>query len=271
MPTRAADTGPRGSNRVPVDWIGWGVGAAWLAAVGLGFSLREEQYLTPEEGPGYLLGIVGISAALSILLYSARKRLRWLRGRGSMMRWMQAHIAMGVLAPTAILFHCNFSLGATNSNVALFTLLTVAGSGIVGRFLYRQVHRGLHGRQVETSELWQEAQGRFGPVEHLRGSQRELVRELEDLASWTRTHLSDILLPVTLHRRVATARSMARLVLPGGGTSLDQVERWLDALARTARFALYERLFRSWHALHVPLFVLLVATVAAHVIAVHMY
>jgi hypothetical protein len=271
MPTRASEAARGRPSQTQVDWVGWAVTALCLGILGLGFALREEQYVNPERGPGYLLGITGATAVLSILIYSARKRWRWLRGRGAMKYWMRAHITMGLTAPIAILFHCNFTLGSTNSNVALFTLLAVAGSGIVGRYLYRQVHRGLQGRQLETSELWQEAQDRFGPVEHLRGSQRELVRELENLATWTRTHLGDILLAVMLQRRVATARSMARLVLPGGGTSLDNVERYLDALIRTGRFALYERLFRSWHALHVPLFALLVATVAVHVIAVHKY
>jgi len=271
MSTSARDAARERSGALPVDWIGWGVTAACLALLATGFALREEQYLTPERGPGYALGITGATAVLSILLYSARKRWRWLRGRGAMRHWLRAHITMGLTAPIAIFFHCNFRLGSTNSKVAFFTLLSVAGSGIVGRYLYRQVHRGLQGRQLEVAEVWQEAQARLGPAVHLRASQQELIRELEDLAAWTRSHLGNVLLPVQLRRRVTRARSMAHLVLPTGGVSLDNIERYLEALTRTAWFALYERLFRSWHALHVPLFALLVATVAAHVVAVHMY
>jgi hypothetical protein len=38
-----------------------------------------------------------------------------------------------------------------------------------------------------------------------------------------------------------------------------------------AEFRAYERLFSVWHALHVPLCVLLFAAAAVHVLAVHLY
>jgi hypothetical protein len=40
---------------------------------------------------------------------------------------------------------------------------------------------------------------------------------------------------------------------------------------RVAGFAFYERLFGLWHVLHVPLFVMLLVTAVAHVVAVHRY
>ena len=36
----------------------------------------------------------------------------------------------------------SFSTGAANSNVALFSMLTVAGSGFIGRYLYAHIHHG---------------------------------------------------------------------------------------------------------------------------------
>jgi hypothetical protein len=43
------------------------------------------------------------------------------------------------------------------------------------------------------------------------------------------------------------------------------------AARRVARFSLYERLFALWHLWHTPLFVMLLITVAVHIIAVHLY
>ena len=88
-----------------------------------------------------------------LLLYSARKRVRWLRWLGSVTRWFEVHMVLGVLGPLCILFHSNFSLGATNSNVAFFSMLTVAGSGLVGRYLYAHIHFGLYGRKKTLEEL----------------------------------------------------------------------------------------------------------------------
>lgn len=112
-----------------------------VAAVALyyGWHWPTERYLTPERGFGYALGIIGGSLMVLLLLYSARKRWHWLRPFGAMSRWFEVHIAFGILGPVCILYHSNFSLGATNSNVALFCMLTVAGSGFIGRYLYARV------------------------------------------------------------------------------------------------------------------------------------
>merc|ERR1711879_716280 len=59
----------------------------------------------------------------------------------------------GVLGPTLILFHSNFSLGSTNSRVALFCMLLVAGSGLIGRYLYSRIHFGLYGKRASLVEL----------------------------------------------------------------------------------------------------------------------
>ena len=45
----------------------------------------------------------------------------------------------------------------------------------------------------------------------------------------------------------------------------------LRQVRRVAEFLAYERLFRLWHAVHLPFFFLLVVTVIIHVIAVHWY
>ena len=40
---------------------------------------------------------------------------------------------------------------------------------------------------------------------------------------------------------------------------------------QAAEFSFYERIFRMWHILHMPLFCLLIATGIAHIVAVHLY
>src|SRR5204862_442085 len=104
-------------------------------------------------GAGYALGIIGGSLMLVLLAYSLRKRWAWLEFLGSTPSWFRFHMVLGIAGPLAILYHCNFSTGATNSNVALFSMLTVAGSGIIGRYIYAHIHNGLYGRKLEFGEL----------------------------------------------------------------------------------------------------------------------
>ena len=78
-----------------------------------------------------------------LLIYPASKRFRWTGFIGSIQGWFRAHMVLGVLGPMFMLFHANFSLGATNSNAALIAMLIVSGSGLVGRYFYTRIHLGL--------------------------------------------------------------------------------------------------------------------------------
>jgi hypothetical protein len=50
-----------------------------------------------------------------------------------------------------------------------------------------------------------------------------------------------------------------------------RIGAYVAAVLTEAHFSAYERLFSLWHALHLPLFFLLVVAVVVHVVAVHMY
>src|SRR6202011_2127990 len=131
-------------------------GAALVLIIGI--QLPVTHYMSPKSGLGYAIGIVGGVLILSQLLYAVRKRVRSLSFLGSVPKWFQTHMVLGIVGPVCILLHCGFSLGATNSNIALFSMLTVAGSGIFGRYFYAKIHHGLYGRKATLSELQERAQ-----------------------------------------------------------------------------------------------------------------
>ena len=257
-----------------------------------GYTFPTEQYLTPQTGVGYALGIVGGSSMLLLLFYPLRKRVRALAFMGTTKRWFQAHMALGVIGPVLILFHSNFSLGAVNSNVALFCMLVVSGSGLFGRYFYAHIHHGLHGRKANLAELkdyaeklrWVTTNVEFLP---------DLVRQIEQeeqsiLARSERTML--LARPLTGAARVYLARRKLRRYVsralraadaaPGTprarraqlhGTARQYIDDRLAATRRVVEFGAYERLFSLWHALHLPLFLMLLVAGVAHVLAVHLY
>ncbi len=105
------------------------------------------RFITPETGLGYCLGIVGGSMMILLLIYPARKRMQSLAPIGSVKAWFQIHMVLGVLGPLLVLFHSNFRTGATNSNVALYCMLLVSGSGLIGRYFYSRIHTEMSGSQ----------------------------------------------------------------------------------------------------------------------------
>ena len=153
MSTVAAKlSAPAPANAPRLHWpLIWTIVVACLLA--WGYHAHLERYITPQRGVGYWLGITGGSMMLLLLLYSVRKRYRWLNWLGGIPAWFEFHMILGILGPVLIMFHSNFHLGATNSNVALISMLLVAGSGVVGRYIYTRLHARLEGHEYTLEQL----------------------------------------------------------------------------------------------------------------------
>ena len=266
--------------------------AACVGVSVVGMHAHLERFITPEKGLGYWLGILGGSAMLLLLVYPARKRLQWLASIGSVKGWFQLHMVLGVVGPLLVLFHANFSTGATNSNVALFCMLTVAGSGLIGRYFYSRVHSEFYGSQENLDDLRSQiarmqlvsSSLTFMPdfSEQLTRTEDDMTRKLGAspgvmrpfmavLYAWrarqrmnslirraTATHLWQNPAPLhRLQRDAQAARALAR--------------RHIDAVRRVTELSSYERLLSLWHILHLPLFFMLLIAGVVHVIAVHIY
>jgi hypothetical protein len=104
-----------------------------------GWILPLDKYITPGDGIGLALGIIGTTLMTLLFGYSIRKRVKFSHKIAPLSKWFKAHMWFGILGPIFILWHCRYSLGAQNSNIALWSMLTVSASGLIGRFLYRRV------------------------------------------------------------------------------------------------------------------------------------
>lgn len=253
----------------------------FLAAVLLGWSHREDAWVDPEYGLGYALGIIGGSMMLLLLAYPLRKRAtKRLRRTGSVGFWFRLHMFLGLMGPLAVLYHSRFTFGSLNSAVAMSAMIIVASSGLVGRFLYSRVHRGYSDRKLELRALKQEMDGLLevlanGGLSH--DEIRERVQPFEDdavgagSAFWTSARA---VVGLGFRTRSAERRLLSSLASSNDSRAMELSEtaaHFFQASRRAAEFAFYDRLLRLWHLLHLPLFILLVAAVVLHIVAVHMY
>ncbi len=231
---------------------------------------------------------------LVLLTYPLRKRLRIFHRFGPLKPWFRFHMFLGVAGPLAIVFHSTFKWDTANAFVAMLSMLLVAGSGVIGRYIYVRLHDGLYGHQLSLDEL----QGDVG--EQSKGIQQSFswAPEITELLTNFRNHALApsrnwrhgvsrfFMLPIrVLQTRQAASRALrphfdARAIArEWTADKRARRERQFKGLVRdycksvrnAAQYGAYTRIFSWWHILHIPLVYLLAASAAYHVLAVHMY
>ena len=268
-------------------------GLAVVVSLLMGYNGHLDRYMTPDRGLGYWLGIVGGSLMLVLLIYPARKRVAWTKIFGGVGGWFRAHMTLGVLGPLLVLYHANFHLGATNSNVALFCMLAVSGSGLIGRYIYGRVYGGWHGHQTSLDELQATAaqlRKQTTVVSVLPDLLTAIEVEEQRLFRPSKNSFGAMLYPVTIGIRSVLARwrlegKIHRMVVQAAhdsptlaahgarvaGAAMGYGVRRLDAARRVREHSMYVKLFSLWHVAHVPFFLMTLVAGIVHVISVHVY
>ncbi len=269
-------------------------GAAVIAALTATWFYRNEGHLTPENGVGYWLGITGSVMMLFLLVYPLRKRVRALRLLGRVPSWFRWHMIFGIVGPSLIVVHSNWSLHSLNASVAMISMLIVVASGVIGRYLYSKVHMGLYGRKTEVRQILADTHLLKQALGENLPQMGEIVDDLRQFEARAlaprRGVLSQTVSFLTLGIRRAILRDQVMRVAKAAIADESRLRGWswrarrnrralvraqlglyFAAVTKAARFSVYERLFALWHVLHLPLFFLLVAAAIIHVVAVHLY
>ena len=267
---------------------------AVVLALWVGWLNRDDSGLTPLNGAGYWLGVAGSGLILLLLLYPLRKRMRSSQVIGTVAFWFRAHMILGILGPVLVLWHANFRLGSINCSVALITMLVVAVSGIIGRYLHSKIHFVMYGRKAEAHEVLADADELRGFIGAAPPVADRMIAQLNDFAQLGTAVPKGVLAGLVLLsmigwrgavlrvRLIAHARHVIAVEGKRRGRSQkvqsqqlagasDFVTQHIGAATKAATFAFYERLFRLWHVFHLPLFVLLVIVAIIHVFLSHFF
>jgi hypothetical protein len=265
-----------------------------LLLVGLAALVALAAPYTSGDDFGYTLGLVGGLLMLSQMIYPLRKRIPALARFGPMDQWFKYHMVMGVVGPLLVLFHSTFKPGSTNGSIALYAMLLVAGSGIVGRFFYRRIHRGLYGRQLtlgDVTGVLRASVEQVGSVFALRPDiEPRLMKFYRDAFSndigpggriWRfmtiRLRARRLGMEIrsdakrTLRRRRRERRTGKAEMILNYKLAKAQINGFLEAVVQASQFQVWERMFSFWHLIHLPFLYLLLFSGIVHVVAVHMY
>jgi hypothetical protein len=256
-----------------------------LALIWLGWKVAHGDYYKSGVGLGYNLGLAGGLMMLTLLLYSLRKHVKFMQSLGKLKHWFRIHMILGVLGPTLVLFHTTFRLGSINASIAFYCMLLVAGSGLIGRFVYTRIHKGLYGSRSSLKDAHADLAGSQGDIKaklHFFPKVEEKIKKFEHVVlERKRGFFEGIWFFLTLDLRRMVLAWRCKRYIHGmintermGDVAKDAsklVSQYLIQIQTVAQFKKFEQIFSAWHVLHIPLMYMMVATAIFHVIWVHMY
>lgn len=290
MPASHARETTSSSRVMPATSVSLFAGIALLLFAFSAWHVRETLPFHPASGIGYALGIVGGVLMAMLLFYPVRKRFRVLQVLGPLKHWFRFHMVAGIAGPLSVLYHSTFHIGSFNAAIALYSMLLVVASGIVGRFIYRKIHNGLFGSRATLKEIQMTLSQQMEMLAPLLTRfpviSMEVERYIGEVHRQPATRLDAMMhfLSLGWRRLIASQRihRATRTILAAGtgdaGRSAGDLrtlaltlDSAMAAAQKTAQFSTYERLFSLWHVVHIPFLWMLLFTAIAHVVAVHAY
>lgn len=227
--------------------------------------------LRPSGPVGQTLGVIGAVLMLVPFVYMARKRLSRGKSGANLKRWLEVHIFCGIVGPVVVTFHTAFKFNGIVS-AAYWSMVLVALSGFVGRYLYVRIPRTIRGVELSQGELdermsalledlqWTAGPGVLDAVERLDGEIAAQaprwwqIGRAKALAGSIRSATAQLAM-----RDAATATRLASLL-----------EERASLLQRRHALAVTKRVFDLWHVFHLPLVWIMYLIVTLHV-AVSLY
>lgn len=229
--------------------------------------------LKPGGSSGVVYGIIGSSMMTLMLVYSMRKRVKLFRRLGGLRLWLDFHIYCGVFGPALVILHSSFKVHGLVA-LSFWSMIVVALSGFVGRYLYVQFPRARSGDELTLQEVERRSgkisaslQERFHvPPQHIEELDAIAVRWVRPEASLVSTLLmlpvGGLLLRWDLRRFRARFRSLPKSAVRSLSRSLGQralLQRRIHLWNRL------HRLFHYWHVFHKPFSVVMYIFMIIHV------
>ncbi len=228
---------------------------------------------------GHSIGILGfVLMLMTESLYSLRKRSRRAQW-GRMSAWLDFHIFTGLVGPFMVLLHSSWKFNGLAGIVMLLTAVIVL-SGFIGRYIYTAVPRTADGVELEAGLL----ESQIAQVD------ADLQRLLADGPARTRTILERAAAPAqasggTFAAIFGRALSDLRFRSEWGRArreldtnTLNRIDQ-LEGLVRRKRslyrqvssLAAARRLLALWHAVHIPIGMVLFTAAFIHALAAIYY
>lgn len=236
---------------------------------------RHPDYWSLKPGGtwGYWFGIVGTALMVVMHLYSVRRRARVLRDVGRLSSWLNFHILCGLLGPALIVLHSSFKVHGLVA-LSFWSMIAVAVSGVLGRYLYLQIPRRRSGDELSMSEMEEmdrDIRVRLRDEFGLSDEDLDGLRSIATKGFDEDSGLAGLLvrLPVQGIALRWKLRRFARSLNVPSGPLLREVLSQATQMAllerRIVLWARLQQLFHYWHVFHKPFAIVMYLFAAVHI------
>lgn len=237
----------------------------------------QYESLKPTGLEGHAFGIFGsLMIMVGVAMYSSRKRLRVFGGLGRIKHWLEFHIFLCLLGPILVLYHTTFKFGGLVA-VSFWSMSAVVLSGVIGRYLYIQIPKGMQGNELSVADLNAENEKLSAILSQNFGMGSEFIRRIDAVATPPRPaaemSMLDALKFFVLGDLTRRGRLHAILSHLERRTLRPDLVKKVRSIAvkriiltrRIAFLQQFRQIFHYWHAVHLPFSVVMFAILLIHV------
>lgn len=235
------------------------------------------ELLKPTGLLGHGYGVIGSLMILTgVGLYSGRKRIRALASIGKLKYFLEFHIFLCTTGPALVVLHSTFKFSGLVA-IAFWSMVAVVLSGLIGRYLYVQVPRGIQGNELSVADLnarhamlGKRLMEEYNVPTELLAQIDAIARPLRAPAEMTAMDT----LKFVMFSDLLRGRKLRAIARKFGSRSLSHagLKSFLaiasERLVLTRRIALLERLrsiFTLWHVIHLPFSIIMLIIFLLHV------
>jgi len=237
----------------------------------------DYELLKPTGAYGHGYGIIGsLMIIAGVTSYSTRKRMRRLSGVGSIKHFLEFHIFLCLTGPMLVLYHTTFKFGGLVA-VSFWSMTAVVLSGLVGRYFYVQIPKGIQGNELSAAELAAENRQLADILQNQYGVAPEILKRLDAIAQPPKPvaamSLAEVIKFFVLNDLTRSSRLKSAFALPGkeqkGHALFRQmhhlVNRRIMLTRRIAFLEKFRQIFHYWHVIHLPFSIVMFLILLIHV------
>jgi hypothetical protein len=245
-----------------------------------GTSIEERPFhpdhntLKPSGSVGHGLGIIGtLLILIGVFGYIARKKNKFLPKVGALKYWLEFHIFLCSVGPLLILFHTAVKFGGIVS-ISFWSMVAVVLSGVIGRFIYIQIPRTIHGRELSLGEIKamkdqmsQSLSKKYGLSESIY---EQIITATQDAPENKDTGVAAE--PKSRRQKNREILKKVKAILGQADLSghdkkgvMNLVRNEIKMNTRISRLQTMQKLFRYWHVAHLPFALIMLVIMVIHV------